>query len=685
MKHRKLKTTLLSSAAIFAVAAVATSNSPVAAQSVQAELNQIVNLVDQLAADFKSPGKPTKPVVNANSMKTLTPIKHLVVIFNENRSFDHYFGTYPQATNPPGEPNFTAAKNTPIPNNYIASPEVKANLLIHNPNLNLANNVAEVPPVLNSSGAITKNGTAPSIPSVPFRLDRTQANTSSQSHNYTSEQKAFNNGAGDLFPVSVGAGGFVGANGVVTGVEAGTTTGVGAPAFNTKAQTMGYYDGNTITAIWNYAQNYAMSDNAWSDTYGPSTPGLLNMFAGNTNGIIAAITPGGSLSGNVLADGTGITPNGNSLIGDVDPTLDVCSPQSPAAFALAAAAGTPLTSGGGTTVMSTANNIGAMLSAANVPWGSFVGGFDLSANNPANGAVPATTGCTNVTFANGAPVFTAGNPGRVSVSAGVIGNTTSTVNGATMVPVSTDAPLIPIPDYVQHHVWFQYFTSTANQNHTLPASIAEIGHDGPANHAYDFNELEAAISAGNNPAVAFVKMPAFQDSHPGNSDPLDEQTGLVNLINFLQEQPDWKSTAVILAYDDSDGWYDHQFTTPTQSSFSSADALNGTNTCGTPGQTQPMGVNGKPANGRCGPGMRQPFLVISPWAQKNHIDHTFITQASIPQFIEDNWLDGAPLGGGSFDRTTGSIMSMFNFHQFFGTKLILNADGTVKSSSSIIE
>ena len=38
---------------------------------------------------------------------------------------------------------------------------------------------------------------------------------------------------------------------------------------------MGYFDGNTVTALWNYAQHFAMSDNAYTDTYGPSTPGLL--------------------------------------------------------------------------------------------------------------------------------------------------------------------------------------------------------------------------------------------------------------------------------------------------------------------------------------------------------------------------------------------------------------------------
>jgi phospholipase C len=48
--------------------------------------------------------------------KTTTPIKHLVVIFQENVSFDHYFGTYPNATNPAGEPRFVAAPNTPSVN-----------------------------------------------------------------------------------------------------------------------------------------------------------------------------------------------------------------------------------------------------------------------------------------------------------------------------------------------------------------------------------------------------------------------------------------------------------------------------------------------------------------------------------------------------------------------------------------
>ncbi|HTH73475.1 MAG TPA: alkaline phosphatase family protein, partial [Trinickia sp.] len=75
----------------------------------------------------------------------------------------------------------------------------------------------------------------------------------------------------------------------------------------------------------------------------------------------------------------------------------------------------------------------------------------------------------------------------------------------------------------------------------------------------------------------------------------------------------------------------------------------------------PLGVNGSPVNGRCGPGTRIPFLVISPYARKNFVDHTPVSQASIVRFIEDNWLNGQRIGGGSFDATAGSISTMFDF------------------------
>src|ERR1700678_2517301 len=129
-----------------------------------------------MVAGAPLPGNPG----NGNEGKTATPIKHLVVIFGENISFDHYFGTYPVATNPKGEPQFHAQPGTPSVNGLSNA------LLNNNPNLNTAN----------GTGATN-----------PFRLDRSQAFTNDQDHDYTPEQIAFDMGAMDLFPYSVGAAG----------------------------------------------------------------------------------------------------------------------------------------------------------------------------------------------------------------------------------------------------------------------------------------------------------------------------------------------------------------------------------------------------------------------------------------------------------------------------------------------
>jgi phospholipase C len=515
-----------------------------------------------------------------DALPTSTPIKHVVVIFGENESFDHYFGTYPHATNPPNEPAFNALPNTPSVNGLTDA------LLNQNPNLN------------SNNGAGAAN---------PFRLDRTQAHTSSQNHAYGPEQAAFHGGLMDLFPKNTGTAGTGG-----TGV------------FNTKGLVMGYYDGNTVTALWNYAQHFAMSDNSYSTNFGPSTPGAVNLISGQTNGAKGFAPSNGSSTNtinNIVADGQG----GFTMFGDSDPHGDVCSSTT------------------NPTTEMLGRNIGDLLNAKNVSWGWFEGGFNLAAVN-ANGS----TGCT-----------------RSTSSPTVGGNVT---------------------DYIPHHQPFQYYPSTRNLSHTRPISVATIGTsaDGGANHQYDINDFVAAVQAGNFPSVSFLKAPAIQDAHPGNSDPLDEQVFIVNILNLLQKSPEWSSTAVILAYDDSDGWYDHA-NMVINPSASAQDQFTAPQNCtpipGTPGalSTPLPGINGQPVQGRCGYGPRQPLLIVSPFAKSNFVDHTLTDQSSILRFIEDNWLNGQRIGQGSFDAMAGTINNMFDFNQAPNPKLILNASlGTPK-------
>ena len=56
--------------------------------------------------------------------------------------------------------------------------------------------------------------------------------------------------------------------------------------------------------------------------------------------------------------------------------------------------------------------------------------------------------------------------------------------------------------------------------------------------------------------MSYVKPPAYENAHPGNSDPTDEQNFVVNTVNSIEKSKYWESTAIIITYDDSDGWYD---------------------------------------------------------------------------------------------------------------------------------
>ena len=490
-----------------------------------------------------------------------TPIKHLVVIFQENHSFDVYFGTYPEALNPPGEPGFRARRGTPSVNG------LNSTLIEKNPNS-----------------------------SRPFRIDRNDSYTCDQDHEYTAEQKARNGGLMDQF-VRFDA----------------------QPPFNARQfchqssggdwdTVMGYFDGNTVTALWNYAQHFALSDNSFATMSGQSTRGALNLTAGDNVGVLCA--PQTSVYGDVPECGgpapSATTPaptNGTlgTFVDDTDPYWDVCSQGQPAAL--------------------TGRNIGDLLTEAGVTWGWFQGGFTL------------------------------GNDGTCSAS-----HVLEAFDRAVGVDPRTDT--LRFQDYVPHHNPFQYFASTANPRHLPPTSAAMVGKTDQAKHQYDVSWFWEAAHAERLPAVSFLKAPAYQNGHPGNSNPLDEQEFLVRTLNRLQQLPEWRNMIVIIAADDSDGWYDHVMPPIVNQSSTPLDFLCGDKSDG-PGA-------------RCGYGPRLPLLVISPYARENYVSHALTDQTSILRFIEDNWLGGERIGETSFDRIAGSLTDMLDFSHPFMRRLLLD-------------
>ncbi len=539
----------------------------------------------------------TSPTTTASALPasaaSATPIKHVVVIFQENVSFDHYFGTYPNAANTDGQP-FTALPGTPAVDGLTSAAPGGGTFLTHNPNANNPRRYAN-----------TTNDVL----------------TCDQDHDYAAEQKAFDKGLMDKFVQTVGNG-------------AGTTP-TGAPCV--AGDVMNYYDGNTATALWSYAQQYAMSDRSFGTTFGPSAPGAVNLISGDTGGVSKTarnptVFPAGSFP-SLSSDGAG----GTTLIGDSQPFYDDCSTRD--------------------SVGLSGQNVGDLLNAKGLSWGFFEGGFQ--ATTPYSG--PATPAASyDPTAVVGRPVC--GAKHNVGVALGAPAGRID--QGTAVGPYGTKA------DYVQHHQPFQYYASTANPHHLAPASDAVIGTDtatpgqfDTANHQYDMSDFDRLVgdianhtlSPDHLPAVSFLKAPAYEDGHPAYSDPLDEQRFVVSEINALMKTPDWSSTAVIVSYDDSDGWYDHVYSGVTNPSQQAADSLTGTSQCGT-GTTTPGGQQG-----RCGYGPRLPLLVVSPFAKANFVDHTTTDQSSILKLIEDNW--GLGRIAGSFDGVAGSLATMFDFHQ----------------------
>jgi phospholipase C len=500
-------------------------------------------------AGYKAPSTVSSVLYRNN---TTTPIKHVVVIFDENQSFDHYFGTYPYAANTDGT-KFVAKPGTSTVNGLYTK--------------------------ITKSGPVGPLLTSNPNEYNPQRLTSSEALTSDQNHGYTPEQDAVDNGKMDKF---------------VQETESSTPSAGCAPEYCPPGIVMDYYDGNTVTGLWNYAQNYAMSDNNYDTAFGPSTPGAINVTSGNTAGAKALnptwdpTDPSGAATSTAVVDVNKTTGLG-VLYSDNDPYYDACSDTNHTT--------------NGSLVALTGENVGDLLNQQHVSWGWFEGGF----------APTSTT--------DGLPVCGAAhdNIGGVSVQ-----------------------------DYVPHHDPFEYYASTANPDHLAPSSLSDIGYTDQANHQYDLSLFSDALSGTGGaqlPAVSYLKAGAYQDGHPGYSDPTDEQHFLVNTINSIEESKYWSSTAIVVTYDDSDGWYDSAVPPVINGSNDSA-----TDTALCTSVAVTVGSN----NDRCGYGQRLPMLVISPYTRDNYVSNNETDTTSVVSFIEQNWLHGETIPG-SFDKVSGSL------------------------------
>src|SRR5260370_3649621 len=210
--------------------------------------------------------------------------------------------------------------------------------------------------------------------------------------------------------------------------------------------------------MWNYAQRFSMSDNSYNTEFGPSTPGALNLVSGQTSGAVPLNADGSVDTAPQSAVVAQNAQHVGTIIGDPDPFLDDCSNHARP------------------TVQLSGPNVCDILNAKGVSWGWFEGGFE-------------PTSTTNGTA--------------------VCGSKHAAIDG------------VATTDYIPHHHPFAYYHSTANVHHVAPADVAEIGHNGPANHNYHLSSFGTPLASRNPPPLTFPKPPPHQPPPPPHSHPID--------------------------------------------------------------------------------------------------------------------------------------------------------------------
>ncbi|MFB9158194.1 acid phosphatase [Chromobacterium violaceum] len=152
------------------------------------------------------------------------------------------------------------------------------------------------------------------------------------------------------------------------------------------------------------------------------------------------------------------------------------------------------------------------------------------------------------------------------------------------------------PNFQYHHQPFNYFKNFA------PGTQARAEHlrDGGLGDSPISNRFIADAVAGKLPAVAFYKPQGNLNMHAGYSDVESGDRHVANVLQHLMSGPQWKNMVVVITHDENGGWWDHV---------------------------------APPKGDRWGPGSRIPAIVVSPFAKKGHVDHTFYDTTSIIRFI----------------------------------------------------
>ncbi len=561
-------------------------------------------------------------------------VKYVFVLFQENRSYDHYFGTYPGAnglftTYPGASPTDPYA----MPGKQLAS----FNSVIRDCTTGTSN--------LNSPTTASCGYTTIS----PFLIPRTILNTAGQTVQLYPES---------LYSVDHSHGGYINdfhadqatksiaqndgyaldQEGLHYSTDVSGTTIAATTVFNSSNVTptavtnlqskqkgevvMSHVDCDTVPFLWQYADQFVLFDNFHQTATGPSTPNAIAMIAGQTGDTQWVKHPSeGDPTGLKLPNLTDSPP----FPGSVSDTAAVKPPYGPDE------ATTPYPAAG-SSYTSLAPQIN--LTFASLPlsfMGSQIGAITRQDQHPSTDLIDVQHDISVIAAKN--PAVNWGwyqqgygpEPfdGQGITENGVIASSsTGAITGysydfsAAGGHTTTGAP--EHASYIVHHNGPQYFgyigdnktelgnmhglqqfyTDVANQ--ALPASGGVFYVRG------GYYNNDGLLPADPNPNVKAAT--PGNDDHPNYSDAQISEAMIADSVNAIAASPYWNQSAIIITYDETDGQFDHQ-----------------------PEQFRTYGPDGQPETG----GPRIPTIVISPFAAVHTVSHVYSEQSSVIKFINE--------------------------------------------------
>ncbi len=509
-------------------------------RSSRKKLPKVLSLL-ALIVSIISTGTPATGKTNVRET-SLRKIRTIVIIFEENRSFDNLYGLYPGANG-----ILSDAEGRPA--------DMKAYRQLDRDGLTP---LEHLPPVWNTPAAAAGElGFIAKMPNGPFRIDAPPGAASSMKpdritpdlvHRFYNNQMQINGGRNNMFASWSDAGGLC----------------------------MGYYDGSSMQ-MWQLARKYTLCDNFFMGAFGgsflnhiwlisarapffPDAPADMKSAVDGkgTALVLAPDSPASALSGPAkYAADKPLTPDGYA-VNTMQPSYQP--------------SGIPPAQGGNQALADPAKNplppqdyrtIGDALSDKGVAWAWYSGAWNESHRD------------RKIIYQQGTSNFQA------------------------------------------HHQPFNYFRRF---DPTTPA-----GAEQRKLHLKDYADLQEAIRKGSLPAVVFYKPEGKLNQHPGNCDVISADRHVAGLVRELQKSPQWKNMAIIVTYDENGGLWDHV---------------------------------APPSGDRWGPGMRIPAIVISPFARKHFVDHTYYDTTSILKFITKRF-GLEPLAG--VREKAGDLVNVFDF------------------------